>query len=181
MAPNHFISLMKGTLSPAIFFSTGGVILFLYLFGKLKRTEMKAAISRYFKNTTQPTNHAIEGALLAAGMVLYILCIYFPALYENSLNLWLFGSVTNIYNTPIIGWIIKIVGVFFMFAIISRGLNVIQNFFRKMAGQPEKKGPFQSNFDFKKGGIDSKEEEPMFSDYEIIDEDEGDDDDDDEK
>lgn len=72
----------------------------------------------------------IEIALIVISLSFFIACIYFPFLAENRISNWMKDAIINIEDTPIFGFIFKIVGFFFLFSIFNK---IIQSFFMLFA------------------------------------------------
>jgi len=112
--------------SGPLYIVTGGLVLFLYLAGKMERNKMlfqfKSIITKNFSTSILK----YEPHLIGGTMVLYAFSVGVPILVNNPINSWFLKSIHDFYNTPIIGWIIGFAGVFFLMTIVFRGINAVK-------------------------------------------------------
>ncbi|MBL4862923.1 MAG: hypothetical protein JKY09_07905 [Crocinitomicaceae bacterium] len=106
-----------------------GIILLMYFMGKLQN------------NRGQKRGFQIAGAMLPGKGVLFsvraetiviilalaVFCTFwfFPQYASNPISKWFHESIINIWNTPIFGFIFKVIGFFFLVSILFKMLNAI--------------------------------------------------------
>ena len=93
-------------------------------------------------------------AVLTVGFFIY--AAYFPLCVQNGLNDWLFGAIERLHKSFFIGWIIGIIGVFFILGIFIKGFVSFQTLFAQFSELIN--GNSKPAFDEKNG----------FTDYEIV-------------
>jgi hypothetical protein len=98
----------------------------------------------------------IEIGLIVVSLTFFIACIYFPYLAENRISNWMKDAIINIEDTPIFGFIFKIVGFFFLFSIFNK---IVQSVVMLIA-------PKQINQDG--NSISSQKENDDFDDFEDV-------------
>jgi hypothetical protein len=126
------------SIEPRTLTITGLIVLFLYLLGKMERSRIQMAIKgNMFGNMNvlqrQP-NRKIELVFLIAGLAFYTVCTFEPMAATNDATLWFQQSIWDIYETPVIGWIIGLIGVFFLLGMFLRAIMVIQLFINRLNG-----------------------------------------------
>ena len=105
-------------------------MLYLYLVGKMERQNMKMMFrggsinQMMFKPPKQ--NRTVNTIYMLATLALYAISVMQPEIANNGVNLWFMSAVSDIKETIIIGWIIKVVGIFFLINIIVRGVTQTQ-------------------------------------------------------
>ncbi len=171
LASKNFIENNIKAESGPLYIVTGGVVLFLYLAGKMERNKMlfkfKSVITKNFSTTILK----YEPHLIGFTMVLYALSIGVPNLVNNPINSWFLESIHNFYDTPIIGWIIGFAGVFFLMTIVFRGVNAVKKILLHInslvTGKPVEQKKSSTIFDQFKNMTD--ENNPMHTKQEQID------------
>lgn len=134
---------IESNQSPWIFI-LGGVILALYLAGKLNKQKSvlnmtTMAMGNIIKKPFNQTKLAYEPHIIGVSIVAYTACIAVPKigllLGENILNKWFLDTIKDIYDTPFLGWIFGIAGVFFLLSMFQKGIQTIQNFINTITGK----------------------------------------------
>ena len=178
----------------------GGIVLYLYLAGKIERSKVMSQLRANLGNTNSSNVSNYEPHLIGLTLIFYAISFNHLPLIQNPINLWFLESINDFYNTVIIGWIIGIIGFFFLISMIFKGINatgfLFQTIVALLTGKPAPKrnpknpfgkfisrgnnNPFGANSPF--GNIDnslSKDEseeanvnEDMYVDFEVMDEDE---------
>lgn len=158
----------------------GSIVLGLYLLGKLQnRTAMNQFVQNpMFSRFLPVIDPRMELYLLIGSVIYFVFCLLYPTMVDNGLFNWFTGSITSIYETPVIGWIFSIIAFFFLITTLMRAANVLG---RLMNGQSILNGPgiggtFTS---YQETGThfeqqESYEDEDGFTDYEDVTEDEDD-------
>lgn len=173
----------------SIFILTGGFVLFLYLSGKMERNKMLFQFKSFVTKNISDGVLKYEPHLIGFTMVLYALSIGFPFLVDNPINSWFLDNILEFYHTPIIGWIIRFIGFFFLITIIFRGINAIRKFIQNInaliTGKPVKQKKSSNLFEQFKNMNESKSpfnsnqekvdpEEDIYVDFEELEEDDED-------
>jgi hypothetical protein len=131
---------------------TGLIVLFLYLLGKVQSNRMRFKIQSGVMGNlnvrAEKPNPKVELAFLLGSLVLYSLCIAEPKVALNDITLWFFNAIWDIYDTIIIGWIIKIIGFFFLLSILFRAIAVIQVCIAKLNGTDTKQNNTRQQQDY---------------------------------
>ena len=91
------------------------------------------------KSPIKQKNLVYEPHIIGLSIVAYGLCIAIPKvgfiLGENKINLWFLDTIKDIYDTPFLGWIFGIAGVFFLLSMFQKGIQTIQNFINTITGK----------------------------------------------
>lgn len=150
--------------NPALLYLGGGIVLYLYLYGKYERTKqfsgMRATFSMMRNGKMSTTNLAdktkYEPHIIGVIVLFYLISLQFPFLVNHKLNLWFLTSINDFYDTFLIKWILGIIGFFFMVGMVIKGLSatgeLIQILIGLATGKPyqkkAKKNPFENMGDF---------------------------------
>lgn len=111
-------------------------------------------------------NAAIEIIVILFSIALFILLSFYPHYAENTVAVWFYKRIVIFENLPLIGFIFKVVGFFFLLSILFKIVNGIGMLF---TGQPffVVRREFMNRNDF--GGKDkARKDENDFDDYEEI-------------
>lgn len=111
-------------------FVIAAVVLLTYFLGKMEQKQMQM---RFFQmgingmNLNRKTNYNQRAEILTISLALFIYsCFWFkPEIAYNPLSIWFHTSITDIADTPVFGFIFKVIGFFFMLTIIFRFVNAI--------------------------------------------------------
>jgi len=124
---------------------SGGVILSLYLAGKLNKKQsilkFAATITSNMKfnknNKIQQLNY--ESHIVGVSIVIFATCVGIPAIGqimgENPLNLWFISTIEDIYQTPILKWILGLSGMIFLLSMFQRSIVTVQQLLLKISGK----------------------------------------------
>ena len=141
------------------------IILLIYFVSKLQNNQQKRFMLNFMMNqqVKKPlqSNFDIraEIGLIVLSMFFFVACIYYPTFAENKISFWMKDAIINIEDTPVFGFIFKIVGVFFLFSIFNKIAQSIMMIF----------APSQfRNID---GGSSNEGKKKGFDDYEDVSED----------
>ncbi len=136
-----------------------GIILLMYFLGKLQQQQNRLRVFQMGFNgmpmIKQYFNLRAEMGVISVALGVFVLFWFYPNLAYNPLSQWFHESIINIEDTPVFGFIFKVIGFFFMLSIIFRVVNA---FILILSGAA-----------FKNSG--SKEDDPSndhFDDYEEI-------------
>lgn len=159
-----------------MYFATGGLILLMYLIGKLQKQEnmmqMQAMMSRMMPGMGTPMyDRTLEIATIAVGAVNFVACIFYPSILGNSFINWFSDTIHGIYEAPIIGFIFRVIGFFFLISILFKGFTSIGRALGILPPPPE----VNSNFNFEmfqnfqnQNPWEEKNEDDDFDDYEEV-------------
>lgn len=104
-----------------------GVILLMYFLGKLQQQQNQLRIFQMGFNgmpmMKQTFNIRAELSVISLALGIFILFWFYPHLAYNPLSQWFHESILNIENTPVFGFIFKVIGFFFMLSIIFKVVN----------------------------------------------------------
>ncbi len=102
------------------------LILVIYFVSKLQNRQqqrfMVNIMRNQFNNTPPTANFDLraEIGLVVLSLGFFIACIYFPSFAENAFSFWMKDAIINIEDTPIFGFIFKVVGFFFLLSIFGK-------------------------------------------------------------
>lgn len=164
----YFLAALTATLTiptqKVSYAIIGGLVLYSYLSGKLERQRITFQINNRFQQFGKTDNLKIEGMLLLLTMIFYGFAIAYPQLAVNKATHWFYTSINSIYDTPVIGWIIAVIGVFFLISMIFRSIVTTNKLLNMLAGNAPVSG---NNADKSRDADDDG-----FTDYEIVEDDE---------
>lgn len=146
--------------------TVGLLTLYSYLVGRLQQQRMILQVNNRMGNFTKApaVDMRTELLLVVAGLVYFTICLYNKELPVNKANMWFYRTVTDIYDTPVIGWIIGFFGILFLISILLRAVlatvMLLQRFQNFMSGR----GNNDRNDPNNGGGGNSD----GYSDYEIV-------------
>ena len=129
-----------------LIYLTGGIILSLYLAGKLNKKQslfkMAATVTsnlKFGRKKSFQKQLNYEGHIVGVSIVIYAACVGIPIfgdfMIENPLNIWFLKTIDGLYNAPILKWIIGFAGTIFMFSMFQRGITTIQQLIGKIKGE----------------------------------------------
>jgi hypothetical protein len=105
----------------------GSVVLLMYFFGKLQNGKNRQMIGHAFANGRNMTptkfNLKAEIGVISFAILVFGLFWVFPQYASNPISLWFDESISNIIDTPIFGFIFKVIGFFFLINIIFKMVN----------------------------------------------------------
>ncbi|MEZ4936001.1 MAG: hypothetical protein R2799_00245 [Crocinitomicaceae bacterium] len=162
------------------YFSIGGLILLMYWEGKLQKREnmlqMQAMMSKMMPGISQPIyDRTLEIATIGVGIVNFIACVFYPAILNNAFITWFSSTIHGIYEAPIIGFIFKVIGFFFLISILFKGITSIGRALGILPAPPEVNSSFNfemfQNFQ-NQNPWEEKKDEDDFDDFEEVEEEE---------
>jgi len=139
-----------------------GLILIMYFVGKLQKNEQKSILNIQFQGIIRSQkdlafNRKTEIIIIVLSIVIYGFFIAMPELAVNPISEWFYQKIINIEKLPIIGFIFKIIGLFFLLGILIKISNGIMFLFSKI--------PF---FNSSTSFINKENNDEDFDDYEEI-------------
>ena len=142
-----------------------GLILLLYFIGQMQKDQKQAAMMDRFSGMLSVVsktrfNRKAEIIVVSVAFVVYASLFFFPEFAKNPIALWFYEQVTGLEKTPIIGFIFKLIGFFFLLAILLKITNGIMFL---ISGKP-----FMNVSGSFKAGNSRKENDDEFDNYEEI-------------
>ena len=153
---------LNSGIESRVFLVTGIVVLFLYLINKIKQRERRLQFSMQLNREMvnfKPKNLKYDLIIAISTVILFILSYLNPEAVQTSLNIWIFAKIESISNAFFIGWIIGIIGVFFIIGIFFNGINSLQLIYSQLSN-------------YINGNSKNKDNEDEFTDFEFVEEDE---------
>ena len=133
------------------------LVLIAYFVGKLQSKQKQDAMFRMMgSGTLRPFsnfNLKAEIVVISAAIGIFILFVFIPQVATNPASLWFHRSIIDIEDTPVFGFIFKVIGFFFLLSMISKMINAIiylasgRAFVEMHAGFGQFKGNKDDNFD----------------------------------
>lgn len=141
----------------------GSVILFLYLINKIEQRrkvmQFNMQLNKDFVGFNS-SNLKYDIIVAFLTVIFYVYAVYNPACVQNGVNDWLYGAITDLYDMFFIGFVIGIIGVFFIISIFIKGFVSFQLIYKQFSEMINGSKP--TSFDETEG----------YTDYEIVEEDE---------
>lgn len=138
-----------------------GLVLLTYFVGKLQNQQNRIAMFQMMGAGMTPKqttfNLRVEIGVIVLAISVFSLFIFFPDVAKNPISIWFHKSIINIEDTPIIGFIFKVIGFFFLVSMIFKMLN---GFNYLISGKPF----VQASSSFQAFSKNKKDDE--FDDYE---------------
>ena len=142
-----------------------GLILLTYFLGKLQTGQLKKQMLSFkaygnnqLLNQFKPVfDFKAELLVILLAIGFFVLFIFFPSFAFNPISEWFFESIVDIEDTPVFGFIFKVIGFFFMVSILMKFINGFMTLLSGGAIQPP-----SNNFDKR------NKKEDDFDDYEEL-------------
>lgn len=135
------------------------LILTIYFIGKIESQQKKMVMFQMMGNAMfqqkKAFNIKAEIFIIVLAMAVFGALFFFPELASNSASLWFHESIVDIQDTPVFGFIFKVIGFFFMLTILVR---LFSSFTFLLSG----------NAFAKRNESSQKQDENKFDDYEEI-------------
>lgn len=152
---------LNSGIKSRVFLITGIVVLFLYLINKIKQRERRLQFSMQLNRNMinfKPKNLKYDLIIAVATVALFVVSYLNPETVQTSLNIWIFAKIESISNAFLIGWVIGIIGVFFIIGIFFNGINSLQIIYSQLSN-------------YMNGNSKDKNDEDDFTDFEFVEED----------
>lgn len=112
------------------------LVLLTYFVGKLQNKQQQQAMFRVmgnsFMNMRSNFNMRAEIMVISVAIGFFVLFVFYPQLATNPASIWFHESILNIEDTPVFGFIFKVIGFFFLVSILVRMVNA---FFYLLSGK----------------------------------------------
>ncbi len=106
-----------------------GLILLTYFTGKLQKNQMKSVFLNISKgklmNNSVYFNARFEKIIISIALITFALLWFFPDYAVNPISTWFKESIINIEETPIFGFIFKVIGFFFLMNLIGKMISAV--------------------------------------------------------
>ena len=143
--------VFENTLSSSVvilIYLTGGIILSLYLAGKLnkKQSLFKLATNvtanlKFGKKNFSNSELTYEKHIVGISIVIFGACVGLPVFGEimamNPINVWFLNTIDGLYNAPLLKWLIGFSGIIFMFSMFQRAISTIQQLISRIKGEEQ--------------------------------------------
>lgn len=122
----------NGNLSTSI---TTGLILLMYFIGKIQNMQFRAMMSIQIQGRNLAEKQGpkpkmvMEFGIVVLAMAVFGFLLWKPEFSENAISNWFYTNIIDIENTPIFGFIFKIVGFFFTIGMLLRMFNALSIIF----------------------------------------------------
>lgn len=107
----------------------GSIILFMYFIGKLQSGQNKQMMFKVYTNGMMQSdfgfNLKAEITVILLAIATFILFWFKPEFAVNPISGWFHDSILNIEDTPIFGFIFKVIGFFFLLNILLKVVNSV--------------------------------------------------------
>lgn len=127
LADVTFLFCIEGVTSSMMFTNQlimAGIILFTYFIGKFQNNQNKMLFFNMMgpgiPKQVNTFNARAELIVIGLALLIFFGFNFFPEYASNPLSLWFFDSIVNIENTPVFGFIFKIIGFFFLLNLFSK-------------------------------------------------------------
>ncbi len=98
-----------------------GIILLTYFLGKLQQSQNRSVLFQVFRSgmpqtplKVPPFNLRAEILLITSSLLIFFLFWMYPAYANNAISNWFLDSILNIEDTPVFGFVFKVIGFFFL-------------------------------------------------------------------
>lgn len=129
-----------------------GIVLLTYFIGKLQQKQNQMRIFQMGINQMPMVqnlfNLKAEMIVIAIAMVMFGAFWFYPAIAYNPLSQWFHDSIMNIEDTPVFGFIFKVIGFFFMISMIFKVVNAFTFLISGAAGSMNNTSGGRSDDDF---------------------------------
>ncbi|MCH2230935.1 MAG: hypothetical protein MK105_11385 [Crocinitomicaceae bacterium] len=106
-----------------------GIILLTYFIGKLQQNQNKRMLFNFATNGLPMQDNTFhlkkEIAVITIALSAFVLFWFYPYIASNPISIWFHESIINIEDTPIFGFIFKVIGFFFLLNLIFKMLGAI--------------------------------------------------------
>lgn len=142
-----------------------GLILLIYFTGKLQNRQSRSMFFQVTGNGLPQVrtmfNLRAEIIVIALSILFFTAFVIFPSYAQNPISQWFYKSILNIEDTPVFGFIFKVIGFFVLMGILFKLIN---GFSYMLSGAPL----ISVNRQFQSRNDDGKDDEDKFDDFEEI-------------
>jgi len=119
-----------------IYLIVGAFVLFFYLINKMEQRKKRLQFSMQFNREQvnfKPENLKFDILIAIVTVGLFVVSYLNPNAVQTPINIWIFTQIESILGAFFIGWIIKVIGVFFIIGIFFSGINTIQTVYNQLS------------------------------------------------
>ena len=107
-----------------------GAVLLMYFLGKLQNAQFKRAFVQLQgallnKGKEDVFSKKSEKLVVVLALAFFVFFSLQPNYAQNPVSTWFYDSILNIEDTPVFGFVFKIIGFFFMISIIMKMVNAL--------------------------------------------------------
>lgn len=110
-----------------------GIILLTYFVGKLQKNQNRSVLfniagglsGRPMSIKQNSFNMRLETMIIAISLIVFALFWFFPQYAVNPIAEWFHKSIVNIEDTPVFGFVFKVIGFFFLMSLIFKMANAV--------------------------------------------------------
>lgn len=126
------LDVENSRLSETTIFSTAGLVLLVYFLGRFQSSRNRRMQFQVLRNGMNMSNNPIGNALnptfnmkaeiivISIAIACFVGFIFLPNLAYNPVSNWYAQNIKELNNTPIFGFIFKVVGFFFTVSLLFR-------------------------------------------------------------
>lgn len=104
-----------------------GIILLTYFIGKLQKNQNKSMLFKFagrgLPMQQNNFNMQFEVIIIALSLAIFATFWFYPEFSQNPISIWFKESIINIEDTPVFGFIFKVIGFFFLLNLIFKMAN----------------------------------------------------------
>lgn len=117
-----------------------GLVLLMYFIGKIQNAQLRQSMfsvqgnigMQSMMNRMKPVfDVRYEAVVIAISVLFFVGFIFYPSYAVNPISNWFYEAIVDIEDTPVFGFIFKVIGFFFMVSII---MKVVQGFTALITG-----------------------------------------------
>lgn len=117
-----------------------GLVLLMYFIGKIQNAQLRQSMFSVQGNMGMQNMMSqmkpvfdvrYEAVVIAISVLFFIGFIFYPNYAVNPISTWFYDAIVDIEDTPVFGFIFKVIGFFFMVSII---MKVVQGFTALLTG-----------------------------------------------
>ncbi len=143
-----------------------GLILLTYFTGKLQKNQLKSVFFSISRGNLMSQNIYFnlryEKIIIGISLFVFSLLWFVPDAAINPISIWFRDAIINIENTPVFGFIFKVIGFFFLLNIIGKMIASVNYF---ISGE---KTPNDNNDFNNPNSIGNDSDSGDFVDYEEV-------------
>ena len=117
-----------------------GLVLLMYFIGKIQNAQLRQSMfsvqgnvgMQNIMNQMKPIfDVRYEAVVIIISVLFFVGFIFYPSYAVNPISNWFYEAIVDIEDTPVFGFIFKVIGFFFMVSII---MKVVQGFTALLTG-----------------------------------------------
>lgn len=108
-----------------------GLVLLVYFLGKLQNAQLRTqtfsvkgfGAGNLFNQFKPVFNYKSELLVIILAVLIFALLLVYPNYASNPISSWFYDSIINIEDTPVFGFVFKVIGFFFVVSILVKLVN----------------------------------------------------------